>query len=127
MESELFCELFNNNFLQQHIAGSTHLGGNKLDLLLCNQPELIRDIRTLDHCDFPSDHFPVDFSIAQTYSRARRIRRNVYDFNHGRFQELRTFLQRTLIEMDLTENIDECWMQWKSKFQAAVDQLICPC
>ncbi|CAB4002720.1 Hypothetical predicted protein [Paramuricea clavata] len=124
MENERFCELFNDNFLQQHITGSTHLGGNKLDLLLCNQPELIRDIRTLDHCDFPSDHFPVEFSITQTFSRARRIRLNVYDFNHGRFQELRTFLQRTPIEIDLTENIDECWMQWKSNFQAAVDQFV---
>jgi hypothetical protein len=86
MENELFCELFNDNFLQQYITGSTHLGGNKLDLLLCNQPELIRDIRTLDHCDFPSDHFPVEFSITQTFSRAHRIRLNVYDFNHGRFK-----------------------------------------
>ena len=85
MENELFCELFNDNFLQQYITGSTHLGGNKLDLLLCNQPELILDIRTMDHCDFPSDHFPVEFSITQTFSRARRIRLNVYDFNHGRF------------------------------------------
>ena len=93
-------------------------------MLLCNQPELIRDIRTLDHCDFPSDHFPVEFSITQTFSRARRIRLNVYDFNHGRFQELRAFLQRTPIEMDLTENIDECWMQWKSNFQAAVGQFV---
>ena len=75
VENELFCELFNNNFLQQHIVGSTHLGGNKLDLLLCNQPELIRNVRTLspDHCDFPSDHSPVEFSITQTFSRARRV------------------------------------------------------
>ena len=75
VENELFCELFNDNFLQQHIVGSTHLGGNKLDLLLCNQHELIRNVRTLspDHCDFPSDHSPVEFSITQTFSRARRV------------------------------------------------------
>ena len=29
---EFFCELFNGNFLQQHTVGSTHSGGNKLDL-----------------------------------------------------------------------------------------------
>ena len=29
---EFFRELFNDNFLQQHIVGSTHSGGNKLDL-----------------------------------------------------------------------------------------------
>ena len=36
----------------------------------------------------------------------------------------RSYIQRTPIEMDLTENIDECWMQWKSNFQAAVDQFV---
>ena len=42
---EFFCELFNDNFLQQHIVGSTHRGGggDKLDLLLSNHSEVIHD------------------------------------------------------------------------------------
>ena len=26
--------------------------------------------------------------------------------------------------IDLSKNIDECWMIWKNKFKAAVDQLV---
>ena len=52
---ESFCELFNDNFLQQHIVGSTHSGGNKLDLLLSNHPEVVHDVRGF----FPINNFQV--------------------------------------------------------------------
>jgi hypothetical protein len=37
---ESFCDLVADSFLQQFISGSTHVDGNKLDLLLCNCPEM---------------------------------------------------------------------------------------
>ena len=70
---EFFCELFNDNFLQQHIVGSTHSGGNKLDLLLSNHPEVIHDVRALF-----GDHYPIEFFIKQTFKRAYHDRRRVY-------------------------------------------------
>ena len=39
--------------------GYTHIGGNKLDLLLSNNPEIIRDVRVLCDEQFPSDNFPI--------------------------------------------------------------------
>ena len=121
---EFFCELFNDNFLQQHIVGSTHSGGNKLDLLLSNHPEVIHDPRALSDEQFPSDHYPIEFFIKQTFKRAYHVRRRVYDFQRGQFQQLQTFLQRSLIEETFSGNIDECWVQWKTQFQEAVDQFI---
>ena len=39
-----FCDLIDDNFLQQFIPGPTHNCGNKLDLLLCNCPEVITNV-----------------------------------------------------------------------------------
>ena len=44
---ESFCDLVADSFLQQFISGSTHIDGNKLDLLLCNCPEIIKNVSSL--------------------------------------------------------------------------------
>ena len=43
---ESFCDLVGDNFFQQFIKGTTHTGGNMLDLLLCNCPEIVKNIST---------------------------------------------------------------------------------
>ena len=40
-KEELFCEIIADQFLYQMADGPTHLRGNKLDCVLCNNPELI--------------------------------------------------------------------------------------
>ena len=87
---ETVYELSNDNFLQQNIMGYTHIGGNKLDLLLSNNPEIIRDVRVLCDEQFPSDHFPIEFFIKQSFKRAYRVRRRIDDFRSGQFEQLRT-------------------------------------
>ena len=44
----IFCELVGDNFLQQFVTGPTHISRRKLDLLLCNCPEIITDV-SLQH------------------------------------------------------------------------------
>ena len=104
--------------------GYTHIGGNKLDLSLSNNPEIIRDVRVLCDEQFPSDHFPIEFVIKQSFKRAYRVRRRIYDFRSGQFEQLRTFLKRSAIEVVFSGDIDECWIQWKTQFKEAVDQFI---
>lgn len=41
--NNIFCELVGDNFLQQFVSGPTHISGSKLDLLLCNCPEIITE------------------------------------------------------------------------------------
>ena len=56
---ESFCDLVCDNFLQQFITGRTHVKGNTLDLLLCNSPEVIKNVMTWspEQSNFPSDHY----------------------------------------------------------------------
>ena len=66
---ESFCDLIEDNFLQQCISGSTHKDGNKLDLLLCNCPENIKNVSSLppDQLCFPTDHHIIEFGIQQSF------------------------------------------------------------
>ena len=92
-----------------------------------NLPELRSsedDVRALSDEQFPSDRYPIEFFIKQTFKRAYRVRSRVYDFRRGQFKQLQTFLQRSAIEVTFSGNIDECWVQWKTQFQEAVDQFI---
>lgn len=60
---EKLCDLVEDNFLFQFVNGPTHIAGNKLDLILCNCPEVIQDFSTHSPgvSEFPSDHYIVDF------------------------------------------------------------------
>ena len=60
---EAFCEMADDNFFQQFILGPTHIAGNKLDLLLCNSPEIIGDVCTSRAECFPTDHYIVEIDF----------------------------------------------------------------
>jgi hypothetical protein len=75
-----FCVLMKDNFQQQFIKGSTHIAGNKLDLLLSNWPVMIEHVSTLtpEESTFPSDHYLVNFSIRLKFKRAMHLMRKKY-------------------------------------------------
>jgi hypothetical protein len=78
-ENEAFCEMVDENFLQQFISGPTHIAGNKPDLLLCNSP--------------------------------KPVKRQVFDYRNGKFDELRNFLTRNPINITPTNDINNYWEQ----------------
>lgn len=125
-ENETFCDLVDDNFLQQFILGPTHTAGHKLDLLLCNSPEIIGDVSTFhpETCDYPTDHYIVEFKVKLRIKRAQPIKRLVFDYKNGNFNELRNFLTRFPINVTPSDNIDDDWQQWKDIFQTAVETYI---
>jgi hypothetical protein len=92
---ETFCDLVGDNFLQQFITGPTHVRGNILNLLLCNCPEIIKNVMTWspDQSNFPSDHYIVEFEIQQACHRANAVTWNVSDYKRGSFDELTILLR----------------------------------
>ena len=123
---EVLCELIGDNFLQQFIEGPTHRAGNKLDLLFCNRAETISDVLTSpsDDHDFPTDHYIIEFSICTKFTRAKPMQRVIYDYNHADFPALRRALSEAPLDIPLTDNIDDCWEQWKDKFLSVVTSFI---
>ena len=114
--AEDLCELVGDNFLHQYIEGSTHRAGNKLDLLFCNNAEKICDVLTFssDERNFPTDHHIIKFSIRTKFTKAKPVRRVVFDYNKTDFSALRRALSEAKLDVPFTNNMDECWEQWKS-------------
>ncbi|CAB3993507.1 Hypothetical predicted protein [Paramuricea clavata] len=123
-----FCDLVGDHFLEQLISGSTHRDGNKLDLLLCNYAEIIKNVTssTPEQFGFPTDHHIIEFEIPQNFSRAKPIKRIILDYRQGNFEELRTSLLQAGFDSDgvLTEEIDQHWTRWKEWFLAHVNKFI---
>ena len=123
---EMFCDLVGDNFLQQFITGPTHVRGNTLDLLLCNCPEIIKNVTTWspDQYNFPSDHYTAEPETQQAFNRANAVTRNVFDHKRGSFDELRSFLTHNPLETPPSDNLNECWLQWKDWFLNAAHKFV---
>ncbi|CAB4022136.1 Hypothetical predicted protein [Paramuricea clavata] len=121
-----FCELVGDYYLEQLISGSTHRDGNKLDLLLCNYPELIRNVITTspEQYGYPTDHYILEFAIQQNFSRSQPIKRTIFDYERGNFEQLRNALNNTTFEDMPSENIDHHWNCWKEWFLTHVKNSI---
>ena len=115
-------ELVGDNFLHQFIEGSTHRAGNKLDLLFCNNAEKICDVLSFssDEHNFPTDQHIIKFSIRTKFTRAKPVRRIVFDYKKTDISTLCRALSEAKLDVPLTNNIDECWEQWKSTFLSIV-------
>ena len=121
---EAFCEMADDNFFQQFILGPTHIAGSKLDLLLCNSPEIIGDVCTSRAKCFPTDHSIVEIDIQLKFKRAKPVERQVFDYKNGKFDELRNFLVRNPINITPTSDIDNYWEQWETTFLNAVKNFV---
>ena len=121
-------ELVGDHFLEQLITDSTHRDGNKLDLLLCNYPEIINNVTlsTSEQFGFPTDHHIIEFEIQQTFARAKPIKWTIFDYRRGKFEDFRISLLQAGFNNDdlLTEEIDQHWTRWKEWFLTHVNKFI---
>ena len=119
---DIFCNLVGDNFLYQFVDGPTHIAGNKLDLVLCNCPDVIDDInvRSSEECGFPTDHFIIDFNINLDFRRTKPVKRTVYDFRNADFVGLNDALSSMVFDVNNTSDIDELWSSWRDSFLTAV-------
>ena len=124
---ELFCEIIADNFLGDLVTGSTHMQGNKLDCLLCNHTSMILNVTcTQPYNIFPTDHYLINFEINICCSRAKQVKRIVYDYTNADFFGLRTHLNHVPFDLAISENsdINECWQNWKDLFLISVGKFV---
>ena len=116
-------ELVGDNFMEQLIEGPANRAGNKLDLLLCNCPDIISDVllSSPDEHTFPTDHFSIEFSVRTKFSRAKPVRRNIFNYNQVDFAELRRALSPAYFNVAITDDIEQSWKQWKNLFLSIVN------
>ena len=106
-----FSELVGDYYPLQLISGPTLRDGNKLDLLLCNYPEIIRTSPDLH--GYPTNHHILEFTIQEIFFRSQPIKRTFLDNNRGNLEQLQNALATTAFKDIPSENIDgHCWKEW---------------
>ena len=84
-----FVNLFNELGFTQFIEKSTHEEGRALDLLLCNVPQIISDIKILEqHTVCKSDHFGITFDILFNVKRLKSPKRRMFNFKKADWTNL---------------------------------------
>ena len=84
-----FVDSFDEFGLNQCIAGSTHIKGKTLDLLLTNYSQLVLNLQVLDKDSIcKSDHFPVTFEIKANFLKRKPIKRKIYNFKRANWDAL---------------------------------------
>ena len=77
-----------------------------------------------DEHNFPTDHHTVEFCIHTKFKRTKPVRRVVFDFNKTNFPALCRGLSEAHLDITTTNNIDECWEQWKDAFLSVVESFV---
>ena len=93
---------------------------------MCNSPEIIGDVSVFhpETCGFPTHDYIVEFEVKLKFKRVRPIKRRVFDYGKGNFDELRNFLTRYPINVTTTDSINDDWEQWKDTFLTGVRRYI---
>jgi hypothetical protein len=120
-----FCNLIDDNFLQQFILGPTHNCGNKLDLL-CNRPEIITNFETStpEQCKFPTDHYIIEFQIKLKFKPARNVKRRISNYKLANFEGLHSCLSKLPFENAFSDDIVQYWLDRKDLFLTAVNKFV---
>ena len=107
-------DLVDDNFFDQYILGPTLIAGNKLDLLLCNSREIIGEVSTFhpQTCDYLTDYYIVEFEVKLKFKRAKPVKRRVFDYRKGNFDELRNFQTQTPINLNTAHSTDDDCKHW---------------
>ena len=121
-----FVEELNDFYLTQVNTLPTR-GEHILDLVISNAPEQIVNMSTLNSIDSGlfTDHHAVEFNLKISIKAAPALNRTVFDYRKANMDGLRTALDRAnLSDYIESDDINECWIKWKAKFQSVVKNYI---
>ena len=121
-----FVNLFNDLGLEQLIAEPTHTTGNTLDLLLCNQPNIVSDINVMPQgivCSSP--HLSIKFKVKLNCKRLKPTKRRIYNLKKANFRAINEELLSVPWDHILSDNnIDSSLEKFESIFSSICDRYI---
>ena len=123
-----FINLFEENCLTQILRSPKHYKGNVLDLLLTDDPSIVKNICIADHYEYiKSDHFAIRFNldIEGAVKRLKRPKRSVRNFKKADWLAINNDLSRINWShyVDYTD-INTAWCDFKSILNNICDQHI---
>jgi hypothetical protein len=120
-----YVDLFNDLGLTCLINSPTHRGGNTLDLLLTNQPGLVKDLSIEPDLICPSDHFSVTFTLRKNVARKNTNRQTIFKYKEADWEALSLELgSHNWHELFHNKSILDSWNIFKSKLDIAMRKCI---
>ena len=113
------CELHLNfiNFLKcdlghdQLVSVPTHKAGCVLDLVFTNIPNLVKDVKVLEHNEMClSDHFAITFNVDIKIKYMKQPKRRVFNYDKGNYSELNNDLSR--VDWDCVFSCNDPYICW---------------
>ena len=120
-----YIDLFNDLGLRCLINSPTHKDGNILDILLTNQPGLIKDISIEADVVCPSDHSSITFTLKKNVSRKKPNKQKAFKYKEadwdGLSHDLRSHNWHQIFQ---NKSIVEAWNIFKSKLDISMRKFI---
>ena len=118
-----FTELLNDHYLTQVNRVPTR-GDHILDLVISSVPENVQNMSVLSpsQSELITDHSAITFDIATPFKARPKIKRTVFDYNRGNFNELRATLETVDLSgaVESAVDINHGWLKWKELFLSCV-------
>ena len=118
-----FTELLNDHYLTQVNRVPTR-GDHILDLVISSVPENVQNMSVLSpsQSELITDHSAITFDIATPFKARPKIKRTVFDYNRGNFNELRATLETVNLSgaVESAVDINHGWLKWKELFLSCV-------
>ena len=122
MDKVQFTELLNDHYLTQVNQIPTR-GDHILDLVISSVPENVQNMSVFSpsQCGLVTDHSVIMFDIATPFKARQKIKRTVFDYNRGNFDELRATLETVDLYGTVKSAVDinHGWLNWKEQFLSA--------
>ena len=118
-----FFEATAGRYMEQHVQEPTHLNGNILDLILCDQEGIITSVKTLGRIG-NSDHETVAFNITVNGREGEDVKTS-WNFRKARFKEMREAMVETDWKKELTgKTTDEMWVFIRGRVKGLMSKFI---
>ena len=121
-----YLNIFKDFGFKQLISEPTHIAGKTLDLLLCNCPELVSDVKVLPKdliCS--SDHHGIIFKVKLNHKRLKSQKRKIFNFKKADFKSINNELMRIKWDAFLYScEINTALTHFESIFNSLCDKYI---
>ena len=117
--------MFHDLGLSCLVNSPTHRDGNILDLLLTNQPSIIKDVNIDPVLICKSDHYSISFSLNKNVPRKKAKKQNVFRYFEADWEglsaELKSHNWRVIFA---NKDIHNAWEVFKSRLDIAMRKFI---
>ena len=118
-----FFDACTDTFLEQRVSEATHINGNRLDLVLTNQSDKIREVKMDGRLD-RSDHEIIYIKLSDGV-RANRLGHCYRNFNKANYRGARMKLMEVDWEEELGQkDVNEMWKGIKDTVTNVIEQFV---